>query len=191
MTRAIPRIEITLPEWIDSVVDFSRRYQDREDRMRLAIRLARENTLRRTGGPFGAAVFETESGRLVSVGVNLVVPCRNSALHAEMVAFMTAQVRLHTYTLRADDLPVHELATSCDPCAMCLGACLWAGVNTVICGASREDAGQIHFEEGPVFPQSYAYLSERGVEVIHGVLREEAREVLELYAQTSGTIYNG
>jgi tRNA(Arg) A34 adenosine deaminase TadA len=191
MTRGIPKIEITLPDWIDGVIDFSRRYKDHEDRMRLAIRLARENTLRRTGGPFGAAVFETESGRLVSVGVNLVVPCRNSALHAEMVAFMTAQARLDTYTLRAEHLPVHELVTSCDPCAMCLGASLWAGVTTVICGASRKDAGQIHFDEGPVFPQSYAYLSERGVEVIHGVLREEAREVLELYARTSGTIYNG
>lgn len=187
----IPKIEITLPLWLDGVVDFSRRFQTREDRMRLAIRLSRENTLRRTGGPFGAAVFETESGRLVSVGVNLVVPCRNSALHAEMVAFMTAQSRLGTYTLRAPELPEHEIVTSCDPCAMCLGACLWAGVRRVVCGASREDAGEIHFEEGPVFPESFDYLADRGVEVVHGVLREEARAVLELYARQSGRIYNG
>lgn len=191
MTRVIPKIEIALPLWVDAVVDFSRRFESGEDRMRLAIRLARENTLRRTGGPFGAAVFETESGRLVSVGMNLVVPCRNSALHAEMVAFMTAQARLGTYTLRAQKLPAHEIVTSCDPCAMCLGACLWAGVTRVICGASREDAGEIHFEEGPVFPESFTYLADRGVEVSHGVLREEAREVLELYARQSGTIYNG
>ena len=28
-------------------------------------------------------------------------------------------------------------------------------------------------------------------EIVHGVLREEAREVLRLYARQSGTIYNG
>ena len=159
--------------------------------MRLAIALSRENILRQTGGPFGAAIFESDSGRLISVGVNLVVPLNNSALHGEMVAFMTAQTRLGTFTLNAEGLPAHELVTSCDPCAMCLGATLWAGVRKVVCGASRDDAGEIFFDEGPVFPESYEYLRSRGIEVIHGVLRDEAREVLGLYAHRSGTIYNG
>jgi tRNA(Arg) A34 adenosine deaminase TadA len=185
----IPTIEISIPDWIDGQVDFERTYESVDDRMRLAIGLSRENTLRRTGGPFGAAVFESVTGRLLSVGVNLVVPLRNSVLHAEIVAFMNAQARLETYTLKGP--PAHELFTSCDPCAMCLGACLWSGVHRVTCGASRDDAGEIHFDEGPVFPQSYHYLSARGVDVIHGVLRDEAREVLTLYARQSGTIYNG
>ncbi len=187
----LPKIEIELPGWVEQLVDFGRVYPTVADRMRLAILLSRENILRETGGPFGAAVFESETGRLVSVGVNLVVPLRNSALHGEMVAFMMAQASLRTFTLNADNLPAHELVTSCDPCAMCLGATLWAGVRKVICGATREDAGEIFFDEGPVFPESYAYLESRGVEVIHGVLREEAREVLGLYARKSGTIYNG
>jgi len=159
--------------------------------MRLAITLSRENTVRGTGGPFGAGVFESGTGRLVSVGVNLVVPLRNSALHAEMVAFMMAEARLQSFTLHAEELPVHEIVTSCDPCAMCLGASLWSGVRRVVCGATRDDAGEIHFDEGPVFPASYEYLRARGIETIHGVLRDEAREVLALYANTRGKIYNG
>lgn len=189
--RVLPRIEIELPDWIGAVADFDRSYDNDEDRMRLAIALSRENTLRETGGPFGAAVFEIGTGRLVSVGVNLVVPLRNSSLHAEMVAFMTAQARLGAWSLQGSGLPPHQIFTSCDPCAMCLGATLWSGVKRVVCGASREDAGEIHFDEGPVFPESYEYLRARGIEIVHGVLRDEAREVLALYARRAGTIYNG
>ena len=158
--------------------------------MGVAIELARWNVLEETGGPFGAAVFERESGRLVGVGVNLVVPLANSALHAEMVAFMTAQARVGSYTLAGDGLPVHELATSCEPCAMCLGATLWSGVRRIICGATRDDALRLAFDEGPVFDASYAYLAQRGVVVEREVRRDEAAEVLALYRSRAGVIYN-
>jgi hypothetical protein len=57
-------------------------------------------------------------------------------------------------------------------------------------GASREDATRLNFEEGPVFPQSYKYLEDRGVELKRNVLRDEARAVLEHYRATGGKIYN-
>jgi hypothetical protein len=58
-------------------------------------------------------------------------------------------------------------------------------------GATREDATIINFEEGPVFPESYKYLEERGIEIVRDVLRDDARAVLELYRSKSGKIYNG
>lgn len=179
------------PPWVAANVDWAATYATDDDRMHLAIALARWNVLEETGGPFGAAVFERESGRLVSIGMNLVVPLNNSALHAEMVAFMMAQARLGSYTLAGEGIPAHELATSCEPCAMCLGATLWSGVRRVICGATREDAVSLAFEEGPVFEASYAYLAERGVQVTRGVLRAEATEVFALYRERAGVIYNG
>ncbi len=184
-------IRIAYPAWVHRVVQWDRRYADVEDRMRLAIRLARENVERETGGPFGAAVFEAASGRLVAVGMNLVVAASNSALHAEMVAYMMAQARLHSFTLGAHGMPRHELVTSCDPCAMCLGAVLWSGVGRLVTGAAREDASRLNFEEGPVFPDSYRYLENRGLEIVRGVLRDEAREVLRSYRDRGGEIYNG
>ncbi|HEX7024878.1 MAG TPA: hypothetical protein VF187_08680, partial [Gemmatimonadales bacterium] len=88
-------------------------------------------------------------------------------------------------------MPPHELVTSCEPCAMCLGAILWSGVTRVVMGASRQDATALEFEEGPVFPESYRYLESRGIEIVREVLRAEARAVLELYRERGGTIYNG
>jgi tRNA(Arg) A34 adenosine deaminase TadA len=182
---------IDLPSWIEDVVDWERRYPNDVERMRLAITLSRENVQRRTGGPFGAAIFQRDTGALVSVGVNSVVRLSNCTLHAEMVAFMLAQQRVGSFTLAAPGMPAHELVTSCEPCAMCLGATLWSGVHRVVYGAAREDASRLNFEEGPVFPESYAYLEERGLAIARNVLRDEAREVLEMYRRQGGLIYNG
>jgi tRNA(Arg) A34 adenosine deaminase TadA len=73
---------------------------------------------------------------------------------------------------------------------MCLGATLWSGVKRLVCGATREDAMQLGFDEGPVFPASYEYLAHAGIEIVRGVFREDARAVLELYRHQAGPIYN-
>lgn len=185
-------LRISLPDWVEAYVRTGEPNRaDEADRMRLAIALARENVLRDTGGPFGAAIFEAASGRLVAVGVNRVVPLRNSVLHAEIMAFMYAQARLDTYSLGAPGLPDHELYTSCEPCAMCLGASQWSGVRRVVWAATREDAGRLDFDEGPVFASSYKYLRRRGMTFTPGFLREEAVEVFALYRERLGEIYNG
>ena len=187
---ASPVVHLEYPDWVDAVVDWERVYRSDEERMRLAIALSRENVERGTGGPFGAAVFEADTGALVAIGMNSVVRLNNCTLHGEMVAIMMAQARLGCFSLRSDDGPVYELVTSCEPCAMCLGASLWSGVRRVVCGATRDDALRLNFEEGPVFPESHAYLERRGVRLVHGVLRDEANAVLELYQKTQGVIYN-
>lgn len=188
-----PSLEATLslPVWVADAVDFSVPFETDEERMRLAIRLANENVERGTGGPFGAAIFEHGTGRLVSVGVNSVVRLNNSTLHAEMVAYQLAQRRMASFTLDVEGQPAQELYTSCEPCAMCLGATLWSGIKRVVIGASREDAIAIGFDEGPVFAESFAYLRERGVMIEHGLLRAEARAVLERYRELGGLVYNG
>jgi tRNA(Arg) A34 adenosine deaminase TadA len=185
-----PVVHVEYPDWVDEVVDWGRGYASDEERMRLAIAVARENVARDTGGPFGAAIVERETGRVVAVGMNSVVRLNNSTLHGEIVAFMMAQQRLGSYTLRVPGGRVHDIYTSCEPCAMCLGATLWSGVTRVVYGAAREDAAQLQFEEGPVFDASYRYLEERGLEVDGPFLRDEAREVLELYRARRGKIYN-
>jgi len=186
-----PIVMVEYPDWVDSVVDWNRTYTGDEERMRLAIAVSRANVEKGTGGPFGAAIFERESGRVVAVGMNSVVRYNNCVLHGEIMAFMMANQRVGSFTLSGAGLSAHELHTSCEPCAMCLGATLWSGVQRLVCGAARDDASMLNFEEGPVFPASYQYLEERGVEVARNVLRAEAREVLEMYRRNSGKIYNG
>jgi tRNA(Arg) A34 adenosine deaminase TadA len=181
---------VDVPEWIGDVVDWGQVYTTDEDRMRLAIELSRQNVLRGTGGPFGAAIFERSTGAPLSVGVNSVVRLNNSTLHGEMVAIMMAQHRIGSFTLAGSPDASYELFSSCDPCAMCLGAALWSGVKRMVTGADRDDATALSFEEGPVFPQSYAYLEERGVTIKRSVLRQEAAAVLEFYRRQGGQIYN-
>jgi tRNA(Arg) A34 adenosine deaminase TadA len=159
--------------------------------MRLAIAVARENVERETGGPFGAAIVERDTGRVVAVGMNSVVRLNNSTLHGEIVAFMMAQQRIGSYTLTVPGGRVHDMYTSCEPCAMCLGAALWSGVKRVVYGATRDDAAQLDFEEGPVFEASYQYVADRGLEIVGPRLRHEARQVFDLYRTRGGKIYNG
>ena len=185
-----PEIRISVPKWVDESVDWNRTYDSDDERADVAIALARRNVTEGTGGPFGAAVFASATGRIVSAGVNLVVPLNNSSLHAEVVAFMLAQARLERYSLGGNGTTSHELVTSCEPCAMCLGATLWSGVNRIVCSASGDDARELAFDEGPVFSDSWRYLVERGIEVVRDVRRAEAREVMELYRSLDGVIYN-
>ena len=186
-----PVVHLEYPEWVDAVVDWDRPLNSDRDRMAVAIAVSRANVERKTGGPFGAAIFEGDSGRLISVGMNSVVRLNNCTLHAQMVAFMMAQRRVECFTLSSPGLPVHHLYTSCEPCAMCLGATLWSGVRRVVYGATRDDASRLNFDEGPVFPASYRYLEDRGLSITREVLRDEARAVLDFYRAGHGEIYNG
>ena len=185
-----PIVSVEYPPWVSDVVDWNRAYATDEERMLLAIAVARANVEHGTGGPFGALIVDGSTGRVIAAGMNSVVRLNNCTLHGEMVAFMMAQRRLGSFTLAGKGMPLHELVTSCEPCAMCLGAILWSGVKRVVCGAARDDASRLSFEEGPVFPESYRYLEKHGVAIVRNVLRDEARAVLELYRAKSGRIYN-
>ncbi|QSV47007.1 nucleoside deaminase [Geobacter benzoatilyticus] len=182
------QLPLTLPEWAASCLDEARIFAGDAGKMSLAIGLARRNVEQGTGGPFGAAIFKRGSGELVSIGMNLVVAANNSVLHAEMVAIMQAEAKIGSFTLASGGS--FELFTSCEPCAMCLGGILWSGVDRLVCAAAAEDARAIGFDEGPVYPESYRYLEERGIEIVRGYMRDEGREVLELYRKRGGVLYN-
>ncbi len=190
MTPGSTRLVIDVPAWVGEAAVPGQSFDDDQAKMALVIRLAEENLARGAGGPFGAAVFEVGSGRVVAAGVNRVVQGSNCVLHAEIVALMFAQQRVGSFTLRSTGRPAHELVTSCEPCAMCLGATLWSGVSRLVIGAEREDAMAVGFEEGPVFAESYAYIAERGVETVRGVRRAEAARLLRAYRDAGGLVYN-
>lgn len=161
----------------------------KESRMQLAIELASTNVANRTGGPFGAAVFERTTWRLIAVGVNLVEPTRCSHTHAEMVALANAQQAVGRFDLGAAGLPTHELVTSCEPCAMCYGAIPWAGIRSVLCGARASDAEAIGFDEGPKPKNWVAEFKKRRIAVLRDLCRKDAAAVLQEYKKRGGAIY--
>ncbi|MBK9386278.1 MAG: nucleoside deaminase [Planctomycetes bacterium] len=179
--------EIRLPPWLSARLVAPLQATSASERARFAIDLAARNIEHGTGGPFGAAVFQRASGKLVAVGVNLVLSTGLSCAHAEVVALSLAQRALGTPDLAPFDL---ELATSAEPCWMCLGAIHWSGVRSVIASARDEDVRAIGFDEGAKPADWTATLRERGTAVAIDVERDAAIAVLRRYAASGGEIYN-
>lgn len=179
---------LTLPPWVHSEVDAQRIYEDDEAKVALAIQLSHRNVEHGSGGPFGAAVFDAQ-GRLISVGVNRVVPQTCSVAHAEMMAYMTAQSRTQQARLNENG-GRYILATSAQPCCMCYGATFWAGIDELLIGATAADVMELtEFDEGPLPVDWAGELERRGIAVRQGILREAAREVLRVYALGGGKHY--
>jgi len=183
-------INFQLPSWIADFINNFSKIEDIQKRMSFVIEASGRNVAEQTGGPFAAAIFEKDSGRLVSLGVNLVTTEGMSILHAEMVAFAVSQKKLNTYDLGGRGMANHELVASAEPCAMCFGAIPWSGVRRVITGARDSDTRSIGFDEGPKMVNWKEELENRGIEVICDVQREEAASVLAEYSSYGGRIYN-
>jgi tRNA(Arg) A34 adenosine deaminase TadA len=182
------QLHLTLPPWVLQLVDDTRPFPDDASRMALALELARTNVARRSGGPFGAAVFNAE-GRLVSVGVNRVVTQNCSAAHAEIMALMLGQQRLQRFRLNEDG-GRYALYTSAQPCSQCYGATLWAGISELVIGARAEDVERLAgFDEGPLPQDWVGELERRGIAVRRDLQRDAACTVLSDYAAQGGERY--
>lgn len=187
------RLCLDLPDWIHAErQQLPPRIPRLEDRMAAVLRFARLNTEHQSGGPFAAGVFERDSGRLIVIGVNRVVPLNCSSAHAEIMALSLAQQFLGVYDLGGAGLPAHQLVVNWSPCAMCFGAVLWSGIRSlVIAGSDREMMDITGFDEGPMPGNWRQELADRGIELVEGLMREEALEGFRDFALTNPVVYNG
>jgi tRNA(Arg) A34 adenosine deaminase TadA len=87
--------------------------------------------------PFGCAIVETETGKLLLQARNAVAREFDPSAHAEVRA-----IRLATKRLKSVSLAGYTLYTTCEPCPMCMSAALWAGVDRVVYGATIEDCNR-------------------------------------------------
>lgn len=181
-------VRLDLPDWIQREFDAAQQYAGDEAKVALAIRLAARNVEVDTGGPFGAAVFDAD-GRVVSVGVNRVIPNTCSIAHAEIMAYALAQARLRRYRLNETG-ERFILATSAQPCCQCYGATIWAGVDELLIGARSEDVEELtDFDEGPLPADWIGELERRGIAVRRDILRDAARGVFLRYRAAGGAAY--
>lgn len=178
---------LVLPSWTNELIPFSTNLISIEEKVRFVLKLAAQNIEHKTGGPFGAAIFNSNSHELISVGVNQVVEQNCSPAHAEIIAIMMAQEKLKQFKLDDEE---YVLISSAQPCAMCTGAIVWSGVKTLIYASPKEDVESIAgFDEGPVHPDWITELKKRGITVVEKVISDEASEILKLYKSTQGIIY--
>ncbi len=183
------QVHLTLPAWVHESIDATLVCASDADKVALAIELSRINVEADTGGPFGAVVFGPDD-RIISVGVNRVLPQNTSLAHAENMAYMLAQQRLQTARLNERVGGTVTLATSSQPCCQCYGATVWAGIDRLLIGARAEDVMELtEFDEGPLPADWIGELNKRGIEVVRDLNREAARAVLRSYGERGGNRY--
>ena len=146
--------------------------------MELAIQKARQG-ISSGQSPFGCAI--ALDGQILSVSHNTVWASTDSTRHAEMNAIREACGAVDSIFL--DDSIV---ATTCEPCPMCMSALHWARVRTVYYGASIDDAAEAGFNELRLPAAQLLDLGESSVELVSGVLVEECRALFGEWRESEG-----
>jgi guanine deaminase len=112
---------------------------DPSELMRLAIEKCRQG-IALGQSPFGCAI--ARDGEILSCSHNTVVLTTDITAHAEVNAIREAC--RNTGDIFLDGAIV---ATTCEPCPMCMAALHWARVETVYYGATIADADTAGFNE--------------------------------------------
>jgi len=183
---------LELPSWVQEYreaweqADFS----SKEARMTFVLDLSRKNIEHKSGGPFSAAVFTRDSHKLLSIGLNRVVPEHASMAHAEIMALLMAQERLQSFDLGSQSEAL-EMVINAQPCIQCYGAIIWSGISHVLFAASGADVERLTgFDEGPSPANWEEEWLRRGITVEYGYMKNEACTILASYKDSGALVYN-
>jgi tRNA(adenine34) deaminase len=120
--------------------------------------------------PIGCVIVK--DGKIIGRGYNRTVIEKDPTAHAEILAIREAANFLGGWRLLGTDLYV-----TCEPCAMCAGAMIWARVQRVVFGTKDAKAGAA----GSVIN----ILQEDGlnhqVEIESGILEEPCKAILQSF----------
>ena len=112
--------------------------------MKIAKELADDNLITNVGGPFGACIVK--DGVIIGKGSNHVLENNDPTAHAEVMAIRDACKNINSH-----DLKGCTLYTSCYPCPMCFSAIMWANIDTIYFGNTKEDAESIGFRDKYIY----------------------------------------
>jgi tRNA(Arg) A34 adenosine deaminase TadA len=142
---------------------------DPSDLMRLAIEKCRRG-IAAGQSPFGCAI--ARNGDLLSCSHNTVVLTTDITAHAEVNAIREACREVHDIFLDGA-----IVATTCEPCPMCMAALHWARVDTVYYGATIADADAAGFNELQLPAAELLRLGNSTLKLIPQVLPAECRKL--------------
>lgn len=146
-----------------------------EEFMSIAIEEA-QKALEAGERPIGAVV--ARDGEVVARAYSIVSTSGDPTAHSEVTAIRNAAAALNS-----PDLKGCTLYTSCEPCPMCVGAMLFANIDTLVIGASSEVLLRVLRSA----PRSYSVeglveMMNHKLEVVHGVLHDQSAKLLEQYS---------
>lgn len=148
-----------------------------EGLMREALAEARQG-MAEGEAPIGCVLARGEGDtlRVVARGHNRVNGLGSKIAHAEIVTFYNAsgEGREPALPLDADDA---ILVSTLEPCVMCLGAAIEAGVKTVLFGLVAPADNGTQRVRPPESPES------RALEIVGGILPAESRALFEAWLE--------
>lgn len=144
-----------------------------EQFLRRAIELASQ-ARERGNHPFGALLVVDDHEILTAE--NSVNTDRNPTGHAE-----TNLIQKAIRELTPDELARATLYTSCEPCAMCVGAIYWSGIRKLVYALSSEQLASLAGGDFLIPCRDLFRRARETVEVTGPLLFEEAIKVHEGY----------
>lgn len=138
-----------------------------EELMRRAIAACREG-IARGQSPFGCAI--SIGNRLLAASHNQVRLDTDITAHAEVTAIRCA-CKAHNDILLEGAI----VATTCEPCPMCMAALHWARVDVVYYGAEIADAASAGFNELHLPAAELLRQGGSSVRLVRSPLAEECR----------------
>ncbi|MCA9271000.1 MAG: nucleoside deaminase [Planctomycetales bacterium] len=124
--------------------------------------------------PFGCAIARGDT--LLAVAHNTVLQSVDITAHAEINALRQACAASGEILLEGV-----VVATTCEPCPMCMAALHWARVEAVCFGASIADAADAGFNELQLPAESVVRLGGSRVQLVAGVLQEDCVELFRAW----------
>jgi tRNA(Arg) A34 adenosine deaminase TadA len=143
--------------------------------MRLAIDAARRG-IAAGQSPFGCAI--AREGRVLAVSHNTVLATIDTTAHAEINAIRSA-----CHASQSIHLSGAVVATTCEPCPMCMAALHWARVADVYYGATIADAAAAGFNELRLPAAQLVAASGSPVHLQGNMLREACQQLFDQWLQ--------
>lgn len=153
------------------------------DIMLKAFEEAKETMNKNYGGPFGAAIVNS-NGEIISIASNTVLKDHNPTAHGEVNAIIKAGQKLGTH-----DLSGCVLYTTAYPCPMCLAATIWANIKKVYYGCEPKDAEEIGFRDDFIYEFIKNNLSDSSILELEQLDRNECLKLFEEYSNKNKEIY--
>ena len=139
--------------------------------MQLAIEKCREG-IAAGQSPFGCAIARDD--KVISCSHNTVVLTTDITAHAEVNA-----IREACHAIGDIFLGGSIVATTCEPCPMCMSALHWARVDTVYYGATIADANDGGFNELNLPAAKLLELGGSTVKLIPQLMTEECKALFK------------
>ena len=148
---------------------------DPAELMQLAIDKCRQG-IAEGESPFGCAIARGDE--LLSVTHNTVLSTVDITAHAEINALRAACDKVGDILIESA-----VVATTCEPCPMCMTALHWARVGTVYYGATIAEAEAAGFNELDLPASEVVRAGGDRVELASGLLAEACRDLFDQWHQ--------